>query len=349
LKISQISKLLLFCIGIATFIGFILWSGLEVITQAFNAVLRIKPSSWILLLFLLASMMIFHGLRWFCLLIGANEKIQIGDVYPILFFSYFVNQFMPFRPGTPMRGVLGAKKLAIPLSISILAIIIEEALDVLVTGILALQSISFLSPKKAFSDTRVIIALILSAVSLLLMLIYWWDSFIRAITKVLLRVLPTDLKIQFINSNYSSVKSIIQWRYLIGSFLLTIAYWTVRFELFIRILKLVDINIGFVTAATIISVSFVVSVLSMLPGGWGVKEFTITMLLVGLGINEQVAKAAAFLDRAVLLVFILVLGSISSFILGTDIRPKMQVDQNNNNKHNETDVMSTGDLKEDPH
>jgi len=349
LKISQISKLLLFCIGIATFIGFILWSGLEVITQAFNAVLRIKPSSWILLLFLLASMMIFHGLRWFCLLIGANEKIQIGDVYPILFFSYFVNQFMPFRPGTPMRGVLGAKKLAIPLSISILAIIIEEALDVLVTGILALQSISFLSPKKAFSDTRVIIALILSAVSLLLMLIYWWDSFIRAITKVLLRVLPTDLKIQFINSNYSSVKSIIQWRYLIGSFLLTIAYWTVRFELFIRILKLVDINIGFVTAATIISVSFVVSVLSMLPGGWGVKEFTIAMLLVGLGINEQVAKAAAFLDRAVLLVFILVLGSISSFILGTDIRPKMQVDQNNNNKHNETDVMSTGDLKEDPH
>lgn len=295
----------------------------------------------------MASMMIFHGLRWFCLLIGANEEIQIGDIYPILFFSYFVNQFVPFRPGTPMRGVLGAKKLAIPLSLSILAIIIEEALDVLVTGTLALQSISILSPNRALSDTRLIVVLIISAFCLLFMLIYWWDGFVRAVIKVLLRVLPNNLKTQLIDSNFSSIKSITKRRYLFGSFLLTIAYWTVRFELFIRILKLVNISIGFATAATIISASFLISVITMIPGGWGVKELTITMMLVGLGINEQVATTAAFLDRAVLLVFILVLGSISSFLLGTEVRQKMQIDQNNKDLQHEMDVMSTGNLEKE--
>ncbi|MFX0194973.1 MAG: YbhN family protein [Candidatus Hodarchaeota archaeon] len=349
MKNPPISKVLLICVGIATFLGLIVWSGLGVISKAFNAVSRITPSSWILLLFLMASMMIFHGLRWFFLLTGANEKIKVRDVYPILFFSYFVNQFMPFRPGSPMRSVLGAKKLVIPFSLSLLAIIIEEVLDVLVTGTLALQSISILSPNGALSDTRVIVALILSAIFLLFILIIWWDNFLQVITKILLRVLPKDLRTQIINSNFSSVKSITQWRYLVGSFLLTIAYWTVRFEFFIRILKLVNISIGFVTAATIISLSFLVSVLTMVPGGWGVKELTITMMLIGLGIDEQVATAAAFLDRAVLLVFILILGSISSFILGTDIRPKMQVNQKNNDIHLETDVMSSGDHKEELH
>lgn len=329
LKIPRISKVLLFCVGIVTFLGFIIWSGLGTITDAFNAVSRITPSSWILLVFLMASMMLFHGLRWFCLLVGAEEKIQLGDIYPILFFSYFVNQFVPFRPGSPMRGVLGVKKLAIPFSVSILAIIIEEALDVLVTGTLALQSISILFPNRALSDTLVIVVLILGAVFLLFILILRWNDFVRAITKVLLRVLPIDLRTQLVDSNLSSAKSITHQRYLVISFLLTIAYWTVRFELFIRILKLVDVSIGFATAATIISISFLVSVLTMIPGGWGVKEFTITGMLVGLGINLQIAKAAALLDRAVLLVFILILGSISSFLLGAEIHPKTQVDQDN--------------------
>lgn len=297
----------------------------------------------------MTSMMIFHGLRWFFLLAGANVQIKVRDVYPILFVSYFVNQFVPFRPGSPMRSVLGAKKLAVPFSLSLLAIIIEEAFDILVTGTLALQSISILSPNGTLSDTRVIVALILSAVIILFILIHWWDDFVRAITKVLLRVLPNDLSTQIGDSNFSSVRNITNRHYLVGSFMLTIAYWTVRFVLFIRILKLVNISIGFVTAATIISLSFLISVLTMVPGGWGVKELTITMLLVGLGIDEQIATAAAFLDRAVLLVFILVLGSISSFLIGTDIRPKKQVDQNTNNRQLETDVKSTGDFKEEPH
>jgi len=117
--------------------------------------------------------------------------------------------------------------------------------------------------------------------------------------------------------------------YILGSFLLTIAYWAIRFELFIVILRISNISIGFATAATIISVSFLVSVLSMVPGGWGVKELTITVLLAGLGINEQLATAAAFLDRAVLLLFIFIIGSISSVILGTDARKLNQYNDAN--------------------
>ncbi len=71
----------------------------------------------------------------------------------------------------------------------------------------------------------------------------------------------------------------------------------------------------------------------MVPGGWGVKELTITVLLAGLGINEQLATAAAFLDRAVLLVFIFIIGSISSVIIGTDIRKLNQYNDTNQNNH----------------
>jgi len=109
-------------------------------------------------------------------------------------------------------------------------------------------------------------------------------------------------------------------------FLLTIAYWIARFELFNQILKLVNIPVGFPTAAMIVSVSFLVSVLSMVPGGWGVKELTITVMLVSLGMGEQAATAAAFLDRAILLIFISIVGGISSFLLGAEMRLEDHVD-----------------------
>ena len=143
-----------------------------------------------------------------------------------------------------------------------------------------------------------------------------------------MKALPNSLSTQLSESKMSPVGSINLF-YILGSFLLTIAYWAIRFELFIVILRISNISIGFATAATIISVSFLVSVLSMVPGGWGVKELTITVLLAGLGINEQLATAAAFLDRAVLLLFIFIIGSISSVILGTDARKLNQYNDAN--------------------
>ncbi len=276
--------------------------------------------------------MVIHGLKWYCLLVGGDQNVSLRDLYPILFFSYFVNQFAPLRPGAPLRGVLGSRKFTIPLSLSLLAILIEQGLDVLITGTLALPSISILSSRGISMDTRVIALMIIGAVCLLIMFILWWDSFVRIVSKILMKALPNSLSTQLSESKMSPVGSINLF-YILGSFLLTIIYWAIRFELFIVILRIGNISIGFATAATIISVSFLVSVLSMVPGGWGVKELTITVLLVGLGINEQLATAAAFLDRAVLLVFIFIIGSISSVIIGTDIRKLNQYNDNNQKNH----------------
>ena len=317
--------------GLIVILGLVIWSGKEPITQAFNALSNLTFSSWLILTLLVLTMMGFHGMRWFYLLRGAEQKTRLRDIYSILFVAYFVNQlpFLPLRPGSPLRVVLGNKKLKVPFSVSTLIIIIEEALDVLVTGALALGSIYLLSSSGIpFSNSLLLIVILISAVVLLFGLIFRWNQFVGVLINVLLRLLPTKMREKLTASNLSSTQNIEPSKYLVGGFLLTIGYWTFRFELFRRILMLVDVSIGFIAVATIISTSFLVSVLSMIPGGWGVKELTITMLLVSLGVNEQIAQTAAFLDRGVLLIFILILGGISSVHLRSKILLRYQIDQN---------------------
>ena len=317
--------------GLIVILGLVIWSGKEPITQAFNALSNLTFSSWLILTLLVLTMMGFHGMRWFYLLRGAEQKTRLRDIYSILFVAYFVNQlpFLPLRPGSPLRVVLGNKKLKVPFSVSTLIIIIEEALDVLVTGALALGSIYLLSSSGIpFSNSLLLIVILISAVVLLFGLIFRWNQFVGVLINVLLRLLPTKMREKLTASSLSSIQKIEPSKYLVGGFLLTIGYWTFRFELFRRILMLIDISTGFIAVATIISTSFLVSVLSMIPGGWGVKELTITMLLVSLGVNEQIAQTAAFLDRGVLLIFILILGGISSVHLRSKILLRYQIDQN---------------------
>ena len=174
----------------------------------------------------------FHGMRWFYLLRGAEQKTRLRDIYSILFVAYFVNQlpFLPLRPGSPLRVVLGNKKLKVPFSVSTLIIIIEEALDVLVTGALALGSIYLLSSSR--ENSLLLIVILSSAVVLLFGLIFRWNQFVGVLINVLLRLLPTKMREKLTASNLSSTQNIEPSKYLVGGFLLTIGYWTFRFELF---------------------------------------------------------------------------------------------------------------------
>ncbi|MCK7516980.1 MAG: flippase-like domain-containing protein [Ignavibacteriales bacterium] len=67
------------------------------------------------------------------------------------------------------------------------------------------------------------------------------------------------------------------------------------------------------------SFSTIVGALSMLPGGLGITEGSLTLMLVRKGLSELSAFAATFIVRAVTLWFAVLVGAIKSFIISKKI------------------------------
>jgi len=93
--------------------------------------------------------------------------------------------------------------------------------------------------------------------------------------------------------------------------LLSIVSWGFECFGYYIILTKFDLQIDVLWAFFSYSFATIVGALSMLPGGLGVTEGSITLMLVQKGLSEHSAFAATFIIRAVTLWFAVLVGAIS--------------------------------------
>jgi uncharacterized protein (TIRG00374 family) len=104
---------------------------------------------------------------------------------------------------------------------------------------------------------------------------------------------------------------LLSFRPLISITLLSVISW--GFECFGYYLILMNFssNIDIIWSFFSYSFSTIVGALSMLPGGLGVTEGSLTLMLVQKGLEQNDAFAATFIVRAVTLWFAVLVGIIS--------------------------------------
>ena len=114
-----------------------------------------------------------------------------------------------------------------------------------------------------------------------------------------------------IRTAYDSSSKLLSITPLLLMTLLSIISW--GFECFGYYLILTNFEIGIDVLWAFFSYSFatIVGALSMLPGGLGVTEGSLTLMLVQKGLSEHNAFAATFIVRAVTLWFAVLVGAIS--------------------------------------
>ena len=114
-----------------------------------------------------------------------------------------------------------------------------------------------------------------------------------------------------ISTAYESSSKLLSLPSLLSMTLLSIVSW--GFECFGYYLILTNFGLKIDILWAFFSYSFatIVGALSMLPGGLGVTEGSLTLMLVQKGLTENDAFAATFIVRAVTLWFAVLVGAIS--------------------------------------
>ncbi len=114
-----------------------------------------------------------------------------------------------------------------------------------------------------------------------------------------------------ISTAYESSSKLLSITPLVLMTMLSIVSWGFECFGFYLILKNFGMQIDVLWAFFSYSFATIVGALSMLPGGLGVTEGSLTLMLVQKGLSEHSAFAATFIVRAVTLWFAVLVGAIS--------------------------------------
>jgi len=136
--------------------------------------------------------------------------------------------------------------------------------------------------------------------------------------KLFYKIISFLSKISFISKHsnriitaYDSSSKLLSLSPLFFMTLLSIISWGFECFGYYLILTNFEIQIGVLWAFFSYSFATIVGALSMLPGGLGVTEGSLTLMLVQKGLSEPNAFAATFIVRAVTLWFAVLVGAIS--------------------------------------
>ncbi len=117
--------------------------------------------------------------------------------------------------------------------------------------------------------------------------------------------------IHSIHSAYESSYNLLKPKPLIMMTLLSLVSWGFECWGYFIILQNFGIDFGFLWASFSYSFSTIVGAISMLPGGLGLTEGSLTFLLVQKGISADISVATTFIVRVVTLWFAVLVGIIS--------------------------------------
>jgi uncharacterized membrane protein YbhN (UPF0104 family) len=87
---------------------------------------------------------------------------------------------------------------------------------------------------------------------------------------------------------------------------MTFLKWGLTLALWMLIIKLANVDISFWQGSFLLGAVTAISILSMIPGGIGVQEFSVRAMLVGMGIEPLHAETAAIVLRLLTPVMVLI-------------------------------------------
>ncbi len=108
---------------------------------------------------------------------------------------------------------------------------------------------------------------------------------------------------------YESAYILLQPLPLIKMILISIVSWSFECFAFYLILINFDLSVTILFPTFVYSLSTIAGAVSMLPGGLGITEGSLSLILIGSGISKEIAVASTLIIRVVTLWFAVLLGT----------------------------------------
>ncbi|MGZ7047915.1 MAG: UPF0104 family protein [Methanobacterium sp.] len=316
-------QIYVFIISIALIILLVFWIGPSNIMEALKS-----ANWWLILLAVLIHLLVvgIRSLRWGFII---NQSKEFRKNYIVKTIGLFAGNISPMRSaGEILNAVAGKNINKISISEGLSAGLTERFFDLSMAGAL-LIIVGFTMPK--FKYIAIIGGLITISLVLVLYLVNWNEKASLWLYKKLhsiLHKLPINKnKLDSLYEKMSNglqnmieyTQSFTNFRNLIFVLLLTTISWLMECLRLYVVLSAFNVKIDFLAVIVIFFLANLIGIISILPGGIGSIEISLTALFVLFGVPGSLAGTIALTDRLVSFWLVSILGVIFSTYYAKDI------------------------------
>lgn len=248
-------------------------------------------------------------------------KIKIPLIQSIkIFFSGLSMSASPGKMGEVLKSFLLKEIFNEPISKTASIIFAERLTDFLSLTFLTILGIY------VFNYSAIWIYLVLLFFTMLLIIISN-----RSIAEFFINIANRSSFIKSHSSKvinlYESAFTLLRPKPLIRMILLSIFSWFFECFAFYLILINFDLNVTILFSTFVYALSTIAGAVSMLPGGLGVTEGSLSLILISNGIPKETAVASTLIIRVVTLWFAVLLGSIILFFFQRQYRNSLSINK----------------------
>jgi len=300
--IEKLKRKILFIIGIAglVYLAFVIYADFGQVVNAFG------KFNWIFIPipFSLALMnYLTRFFKWDYYLKILNVKIKKTDSLSI-FASGLVMSVTPGKMGEFLKAYLLKQITGEPISKTAPIIFVERITDFVSLIIIAMAGAYI------FDYGRMIV--IMTGIFFLVLLIILSNkNFALPLITLLEKNKFLARYMVSIHNAYESSYLMLKFIPLIYMTFISLIAWLFECFAYYLILLNFGLDAGLMWASFSYAFSTIVGAITMLPGGLGVTEGSLTLLLIKQGASSEIAVASTFIARVVTLWFALVVGIIS--------------------------------------
>ncbi len=258
-----------------------------------------------IILILIFTSWIVLFLRWVLLLKNYDVIIPLKDNF-LIFFTGYAFAISPGKSGELIKSIILKEKFNVKRSTTVPIVLAERFYDIVGALIIALFGIVFLG-------TDFLPILIGSAVILGLIFTIVYSKFIfNLFLNIFSKINFLSKFIEPIKDSQEILKTSTKGKIAITSILLTILYRLIESLGVFVILMAFDIDIlHYLSVAAIYATSIILGNISLIPGGIGVTEVSLTGLFSLQGIEVSIAVVLAIVIRFFTLWYAVVVGFIA--------------------------------------
>ncbi len=266
-------------------------------------------SLWLLPVVLILSLFNFvlRFYKWNHYLSLIKVKINKVDSFYI-FMSGLVMSVTPGKLGEFLKAYLVKEKTQVPMSKTSPVIIVERLTDSIAFILISLVGAYIFNYGMVITliITVVLIFLIilLTSPKLLLLVLHFFEKSNR-FKKHIIKV----------ENAYKSMQMLLKPSVLFNMTVLSIIAWLAECLGYYLILRNFEIHINFMWASFSYAFANIVGTVSMLPGGLGITEGSLTFLLLGKGVSKTTSVTTTFIVRVATLWFAVFVGVIALSML----------------------------------
>lgn len=277
-------------LGIGVFSLFFLWGDV----QSVQEVIRSIPLHYIAMAILFTLMSyLLRFVKWHWFLKVLNIKVSYRDSLNIFFIGLSMS-ITPGKIGELLKSYMLKNVSGTEISRSAPAIFVDRLTDMFAMLFLVSLGIS------AFSISYVSVLIVFVGLIALVIILQSRKLSTKIIDLISL-IKPISKHKPKLVTLYESMHDLLKYRSLTGATLVSVLAWFMECLSLFTIIKALGLGLGLTESIFVFSFGTVAGALSMLPGGLGVAEGSITGLLMYFHIEKPIAVSITLLIRLVTL------------------------------------------------